>query len=66
MLVQGANSGNQTLKPAPKPQGKLRSIEKNDKKKKIKNKVTPEVESPENNIPLHNNDEEIKKEEEKT
>jgi hypothetical protein len=38
----------------------LRSIEKNDKKKKIKNKVTAEVESPENNIPLHNNDEEIK------
>jgi hypothetical protein len=60
MLVQGANSGNKTLKPAPKPQGMLRSIEKDDKKKKIKNKVTAEVESPENNIPLHNNDEEIK------
>jgi hypothetical protein len=44
----------------------LQPIEKDDKKKKIKNKVTPEVESPENNIPLHNNDEKIKKEEEKT
>jgi len=61
MPVQGAYSGNQTVKPAPKPQGKLRPIDKDDKNKKIKNKVTPEVESPENNIPLNNNDEKNKK-----